>query len=96
MQIRLTEDIERGLIEKANQLGKPPEMLALEALRKQFARLEKADPDHKEAETLAERLAAHIGVLSSSEYVEGGAQMSKDCGKKFAEGMLRKREEKRL
>jgi hypothetical protein len=43
-------------------------------------------------ETLADYLADHIGVISSSEHIPGGAQMSKDCGKKFAEGLLRKRE----
>jgi len=42
--------------------------------------------------SLADYLADHIGVISSSEYVPGGAQMSKDCGKKFAEGMLKKRQ----
>ena len=58
--------------------------------------LEKTDSVHKETETLADRLTDYIGVLSSSEYVPGGAQMSKDTGKKFAEGMVKKREEGHL
>jgi hypothetical protein len=40
-------------------------------------------------ETLADHLTDHIGVLSSSEYVSGGAQMSKNCSKKFAAGLLK-------
>ncbi|MBI1925070.1 hypothetical protein HYR99_12580 [Candidatus Poribacteria bacterium] len=96
MQIRLTEDIERGLIEKANQLGKLPETLALEVLRKQFAHSAEVEASVTQARTLADLLGDYIGTVDSSEYVEGGAQMSKDTGKKFAEGMLKKREEKRL
>jgi len=34
--------------------------------------------------------AGYVGVLNSSEFVPGGAQMSQDTGRKFAEGMLKK------
>ena len=38
----------------------------------------------------------YVGVLHSSECVPGGAQMSQDTGRKFAEGMLKKRQEGKL
>jgi len=47
-------------------------------------------------ETLYDRLKDHIGVIHSSEYVPGGARMSEDTGKKFAEGMVEKRRKGRL
>ena len=96
MQIRVTGDIERELVKKANQQGTTPELLAIDALRKQFVSPPKAEPDAERAQNLAEFLGDYIGSISSSEYVPGGAQMSKDTGKKFAEGMLKKHEEGRL
>ncbi len=41
----------------------------------------------EESETLADFLQGHVGVLHSSEYVPGGAQLSKDSGRKFAQGL---------
>ena len=38
----------------------------------------------------------YVGILNSSEFVSGGAQMSQDTGKKFAAGMLKKRSEGKL
>ena len=40
--------------------------------------------------------AGYTGVLHSREFVLGGAQMSQDTGRKFAEGMVRKRREGNL
>lgn len=96
MQIIVTDDIERSLTEKASQQGTTPEMLAIDALRKQFVSPSNAEPDMAEAQNLAEFLGDYIGSISSGEHAPGGAQMSKDTGKKFTEGMLRKREEGRL
>ncbi|CAN2039722.1 antitoxin HigA-1 [Candidatus Magnetomoraceae bacterium gMMP-15] len=47
--------------------------------------------DEKE-KNLANYLKDHIGVISSSEYISAGAQMSKDCGKKFGKILLKKRQ----
>ena len=47
-------------------------------------------------ETLADYLKDHIGVIDSGEHVPGGARMSEDTGKKFAEGMVEKRRKGRL
>ena len=43
--------------------------------------------------TLADFLQGHIGILYSSEYMPGGARMSVDSGKKFAAGLLKKRQQ---
>ena len=43
--------------------------------------------------TLEDFLQGHIGVLHSSEHMPGGARMSVDSGKKFAEGLLKKRQQ---
>ncbi len=43
--------------------------------------------------TLADFLQGHIGILHSSEYILGGARMSEDSGKKFAEGLLKQRQQ---
>ncbi|MEM1043148.1 MAG: hypothetical protein AAGI91_11020 [Bacteroidota bacterium] len=49
-----------------------------------------------EPETLADALAPYIGTFDSSEHVPGGARMSEDTGRKFAEGMAEKRKQGRL
>ncbi len=43
--------------------------------------------------TLADFLRGHIGVLHSGEHVPGGDRMSEDSGKKFAEGLLKQRQQ---
>ena len=40
--------------------------------------------------------AGYVSVLHSSEFMPGGAQMSQDCGRRFAQGILKKRQEGRL
>lgn len=96
MQITLTPDIESVLAEQAHKYGTTPELLALDALRERFVYSAAAEPAVEEQETLADFLAAHLGVLSSSEYVPGGARMSENCGKKFAAGLVKKRQEGHL
>lgn len=32
--------------------------------------------------------ADYVGVINSSEFIQGGAQMSKDIGSKFVEGSV--------
>ncbi len=95
MQITLTPEIETILTEYAGSQNISPEMLVQNMLKEWFgSRIVAGQSDGDK--TLADHLAEHIGVLSSSEYVSGGAQMSKDCGKKFAAGLLRKRQQGRL
>jgi hypothetical protein len=93
MKITLPPDIESALTKQAQKKGKTPEMLALDTLRKRFVSSLKTKALVEEQGTLADYLADHIGVLSSSEYVSGGAHMSENCGKKFAAGLIKKRSE---
>ncbi len=41
----------------------------------------------EQAPTLADFLHGHVGVLHSSEYVPGGARLSEDSRRQFAEGL---------
>nr|VFK63720.1 MAG: hypothetical protein BECKTC1821F_GA0114240_11042 [Candidatus Kentron sp. TC] len=98
MLITLTPEIEQALNEYAEKQGTTIESLALGAIREKFPchqwiRQESRKP---KVETLADRLAPYIGVISSSEVVPGGANLSVDGGKKFAQGLLEKRERGRL
>ncbi len=96
MEITLTPDIESALTEFAQNKGVAPEMLVLELLRERFVSSMPIETATQEKETLADYLSDHIGVLSSSEQKTGGAEMSKECSKKFTMGMIRKRQEGRL
>ena len=96
MVIRLTSDIEKALIQHAQKKGTTPERLALESLREWFVSPGEDVHGEEDAATLADFLAEHIGALSTSEHVPGGAQMSQESGKRFAAGMVEKRRQERL
>ena len=95
MTITLTLDLQRALAEEARRRGTTPELLAVDCLRERFIRPARDEPPG-ESGTLADFLRDHIGALASGELVPGGAQMSQDTGKKFAEGLLQKRRQGRL
>jgi hypothetical protein len=76
MKITLIPDIECALTERAHRQGTTPEILALESLRKQFVPTAPSDDQTMTQGTLADFLADHLGVISSSEHVPGGANMS--------------------
>jgi hypothetical protein len=96
VNITLTSEIEQALTEQAQREGTTPERLALEYLRERLVPLTPVAPPADGEETLADFLAEHIGVLSSSEHRPGGARMSADSGKQFAAGMVKKRQQGRL
>jgi hypothetical protein len=96
MTIILTSDIESALTEEARKQGTTAEELALQCLRTRFVPAEGGGAPPQGQETLADFLADHIGVLASAEYVPGGARMSEDSGKKFATGLIQKRQQGRL
>lgn len=96
MNITLTPDIEKALAEHALKQGTSLEVLALHALRERFVSSVATRAAADKQGTLFDYLADHLGVLSSSEYISGGARMSENCGKKFATGLLKKRQEGRL
>lgn len=92
MKITVPPEIERVLAKQAHKIGTTPELLVLDSLRERFLSPESQDePEGETPQTLADFLDGFIGVLHSSECVAGGAGMSDDTGKKFAEGLIRKR-----
>ena len=97
MTITLTPDIEQILSEQAQQQGLSPERLALQILKERLAvafnkRLSPniVEPKRVNKKNLMTFLAGRIGVLDSSEYIKGGAQMSEKTGQKFAAILLEK------
>lgn len=93
--ITLPPELEQTVTEQAQQQGTTPELLALDKLREIFAPVPETSPAVPGV-TLADFLGDFIGSIHSSENVPGGAQMSTDSGKKFAEGMQKKRQEGKL
>jgi hypothetical protein len=96
MNIALTPDIETALKVHADHLGTTPELVALDVLRDHFLSDTRAETVSEKHATLFDYLQAHIGVISSSEHVPGGARMSENCGKQFAAGLVKKRLEGKL
>ena len=94
MQLTLTPDIENAITKQAAQKGVTPQQLALEGLRKLF--IPTAEETAEKPSSLADFLYGYIGVLRSSELVEGGAQMSENTGNKFAQLMMKKRQQDQL
>ena len=92
MDIALTPEIENALTTEAERQGTTPELLALNVLRERFVSPHENGANERTAGNLAEFLAGHIGVLSSGDYVAGGANMSTDCGKNFPAGLSSSRE----
>jgi hypothetical protein len=96
MDITLTPEIERELVEEARKLGVTPESLALAALRDRFVTAGSGASNARDGQTLAEALGNLIGVLDSSEFVPGGARMSEDIREKFTDYLVEKRRQGRL
>ena len=91
--ITLPPELEQTVTERARQQGTTPQLLVLDELRIRFS---PTPPPAREGETLADFLGDFIGCIHSGEAVPGGAQMSTDSGKKFASGMIKKRQEGKL
>ncbi len=89
MELTLTPDIENALTELASQKGMTPQKLALEGLRKLF--VPASDHAEEHPPTLADFLNGYIGTIRSSEFIEGGAQLSENTGDEFTQLMLQKR-----
>ena len=94
MIITLTPDIESALAEQARRLGTTPERLAIDSLREHFTMTMSQARPPDTAETLADLLHEHTGVLHSGDYIPGGARMSEDSGKKFAAGLMEQHRQK--
>ena len=98
--ITLPPELEKIITERAQQQGTTPELFLLDDLWKRYAPSPLPEPDTEtkpvEGETMADFFEGYIGVLSSSEFVPGGAQMSKDTGRKFKELLTELAEEEGL
>lgn len=88
--ITLPPDLEGRLADEARRRGTTPELLALDGLRQLFA----PPPNDNGSEgqgTLFDFLAGYIGT------VNGAAEpYSEDCGQRFAEGLAKKQQRRRL
>lgn len=96
MEIMLTPEIEQALAEQAQQQGTTPEHLALESLRRQFVVPSQRRRTPTAQGSLADFLADSPGILHSSEYISGGAQMSETKNNAFTEGLIKKRQQGHL
>ena len=87
MDIPLTPDLEKALVEHAQEQGLTPEAAALCVLREGLPESSsRAIPKSHEG-NLRDFLGHHVGSLASGETIPGGARMSEDCGRKFATGL---------
>ena len=91
MQLTITPEIETAITQQANQKGVSPQQLALDSLRELFVPVIRDKTE--QALTLADFLSGYVGVIRSSEFVEGGAQLSTNTGNKFAALMMQKRQQ---
>jgi hypothetical protein len=101
MNIRLTPEIEKVLGDLAEKQGTSIELLAIQTLRQRFLAdemqsLGRTMKRPHDAKTLADLLCGYIGIIDSGEILKGGAQMSKNTGKKFTELLMDKRRQGRL
>ena len=91
MKINLAPEIEEALIKRALELGTTPELLVMDSLKEQFVASKSVSDQNGDHKTLADFLGDHIGVLSSGEYIKGGARMSEGRGEQFTIALLKKR-----
>jgi hypothetical protein len=87
--ITLPPELEQAITEQAQRQGTTPELLAVEKLRGALLPVLPQVADIT-GSTMADFFAGYVGGLHSSEYVPGGAQLSKDTGKKFKELLLKR------
>ena len=92
MVINLTPDIEPVLYELAEKQGTTIELLVLKMLRQHLLinkPIQKPSINRRNAKTLADFLDGHVGVIDSSEFVKGSAQMSKQKTSKWPKSCLK-------
>jgi len=97
--ITLPSELERAVTERARKQGTTPELWALDKLRQSLqaeAAVEPCVDPASQDGSMLDFFKGYVGVLDSIEFVPGGAQLSHHTGRKFAEGMLIKREEGKL
>lgn len=90
LQVTLTPEVAAIVVREAARQGTSADAVVNDAIRERLA----PDPDTADAarpKNLAEAIAPYIGAVNS-----GGANMSEDCGKKFTEILLQKRQQGKL
>jgi hypothetical protein len=88
LTITLNSELESAIEKEAKQQGTTPELLAVDSLQKLYLPAE--IPATGGEVTLADYWAEYIGSVDSSEAVPGGANLSEDTGRKFADLMREK------
>jgi len=94
MELTLTPEIEIAINRQARQKGTTPEQIALDGLQMLFG-----PGDERVGEpptSLADFLEGYVGVIRSSEFIDGGAQLSENIGERFAQLMAQKRTQDHL
>jgi len=93
MNIAVPADIETAIAEEAAVQGKPPEDVAVDALRERFVH---AAPPSNPPRNLAEFLDGLVGVVSSADVAPGGSHLSENCSEKFTDLLVEERKKGRL
>ncbi len=90
MNITLTPEIEQILNQIARKQGATVESIVLKTLRECFFQKETKKPERSEKHNLADMLEGYIGKIDSGGIVQGGAQMSTNTEKRFADILAEK------
>jgi len=90
VNITLTPDIEQVLSQVAKKQGATVESIILKTLRECFFQKESKKTERSEMNNLADMLKEDIGTIDSGEIVQGGARMSTNTGKRFADILAEK------
>ena len=96
MNITLTPDIEQVLRRAARKQGATVESIVLKTLRECFFQKENKKQDCSTMNSLADMLQGDIGTIDSGEMVQGGARMSENSGKRFADILAEKQRQGRI
>ncbi len=96
LTITLPPDIEEVVSEHAEKQGTSPELYLLGELRQRYLPELPAQELPQDGETMADFFKGYAGTIRSSEFVPGGANLSQDTGKKFAQLMVEKRNKGKL
>ena len=101
MQINLSPDVAAALAREAERQGRTPDDVGNEIIREALSNATKIETtESTEGGSLFDLLGDLIGCLDSASDPEarhlGGARMSQDTRRTFAEGMMRKRQQGHL
>lgn len=90
--ITLPPELEKVVREQAARKGTTPEVYVLASLQGLYLPESPVGPvAEQEGETMADFFEGYSGTIDSREVIPGGAHLSKDTGRKFAQLMVEKR-----